>query len=479
MSSFPRTLEDLTAGNNAFLSSQSFYGSLKELRKSTLSIPNRLRSILTDADFVQEVAAEYMLPLIANERCGSWYIHPDKKAGSAYFKSTDGHAGQWSFSLRRLNLQLLDIVGHSGGCVIVDSTRRGKAMPDAFSKTVPIWCAVLNRALFPEQRQLHHLQLQGCGLPASEIAQIESRIDDFLKSFHDLGFDEAALRQRLGRPMRLQLVVGHSTEVLEGAAPSTENEDMPCHTVILCSASRRVKGSEMSEGGYIQGAGDDSEGWSQGLTSQVFWRHMDMLFQATEEELPELIQKLVSQARQFQHSYNATLIEPTSNLYISAVIRHENSPDFGLFVNCHTQAPDIEDDVRLLNLRCASGKRGSRDLRHKLHLVSSCAARALQRNPACRIVITCETGRDLSVGVALLLLCLLYSNDGKCIYDSQSNDISAMSGMTSSPGGLQQRQNVDKSFIRQRLAWISSSKPDAHPSRSTLQSINAFLMERP
>ena len=88
---------------------------------------NRLRSIVEDAEFVCEVADAWDLPLVANERCGSWYILPDRKAGSAYFKSTDGHMGQWSFSLRRLNTQVLDVVGQYGGCVIVDSTRRGKS----------------------------------------------------------------------------------------------------------------------------------------------------------------------------------------------------------------------------------------------------------------------------------------------------------------------------------------------------------------
>lgn len=53
---------------------------------------------------------------------------PDLKAGSAYFKSTDGHFGQWSFNLRRLNLQVLEIVGREGGGIVVDSTRRGKRM---------------------------------------------------------------------------------------------------------------------------------------------------------------------------------------------------------------------------------------------------------------------------------------------------------------------------------------------------------------
>lgn len=37
--------------------------------------------------------------------------------------------------------------GERGGCIIVDSTRRGKRFPDSMSKTIPIWCCVLNRAI--------------------------------------------------------------------------------------------------------------------------------------------------------------------------------------------------------------------------------------------------------------------------------------------------------------------------------------------
>jgi tRNA A64-2'-O-ribosylphosphate transferase len=54
---------------------------------------------------------------VANERCGSWYIPPDTKSGSAYFKSTDGHTGQWDFSFRRLNLQILPLAREHGGYV--------------------------------------------------------------------------------------------------------------------------------------------------------------------------------------------------------------------------------------------------------------------------------------------------------------------------------------------------------------------------
>lgn len=105
---------------------------LGDLKRSNLSITNRLRSIQKDADFVEEVAAalaggagaggddgqrgeRQRRPLVANERCGSWYIRPGMKGASAYFKSTDGHTGQWKFSTRRLNLHLLPIIERCDG----------------------------------------------------------------------------------------------------------------------------------------------------------------------------------------------------------------------------------------------------------------------------------------------------------------------------------------------------------------------------
>jgi tRNA A64-2'-O-ribosylphosphate transferase len=116
---------------------------LNSLKRSALSITNRLNSITADSEFTSAVAEAFGLPLVANERCGSWYIPPENKVEGVYFKSTDGHMNVWSFSLRRLNIQVLDVVGEYGGyvsiemicvlkaevcrCVIVDSTRRGKS----------------------------------------------------------------------------------------------------------------------------------------------------------------------------------------------------------------------------------------------------------------------------------------------------------------------------------------------------------------
>ena len=54
-------------------------------------------------------------------------------------------------------------------------------MPDALSKTVPIWCAVMNRLLFEELPDSHRLQTPEDVVSASEHTQIEARIDGFVR----------------------------------------------------------------------------------------------------------------------------------------------------------------------------------------------------------------------------------------------------------------------------------------------------------
>ena len=121
-SPFPTSSDELIFPS----ASQDISHTLNFLRRTALSSQNRLRSILHDSQFVQNVASTYQLPLVANERCGSWYIPPAVKKGSVYFKSTDGHTGQWAFSLRRLNLHLLDIVDEHGGyALMVSSWEKG------------------------------------------------------------------------------------------------------------------------------------------------------------------------------------------------------------------------------------------------------------------------------------------------------------------------------------------------------------------
>ncbi|KAF2733527.1 tRNA A64-2'-O-ribosylphosphate transferase, partial [Polyplosphaeria fusca] len=434
--------------------SASISSALSSLKRSALSIHNRLSSITQDSKFVLSVAEAYNLPLVANERCGSWYIPPSHKSGSAYFKSTDGHTNEWTFSLRRLNYQVLELVGRESGCVIVDSTRRGKSMPDALSKTVPIWCCVINRALFPEDR--HELYTSPQAVSEYEHSKIEERIEDFVKSFLEVCKpDVEDLRKKLQQPLRPVWVT--QTSLIPTETPSFPH----FHPVVLCTASRRVQGAEASEGGYIQGAADDHEAWAHGLTPKVFWDNANALLSTNEDEIPSLISELLEKEK--GPEFTPTLVKPTSNLFISSS-QNVEVEGFDLIISCtlsplSTSNADFIKTKKYLQLQCQTNKLGSRDLRSQLqHLPSFFQQLSITFRTS--ILVCCPTGKDLSVGVSLAILCLFVNDDGE---------------ISNVPTGCK----IDKTFIKQRLAWITTSAPMLNPSRQTLNAVNAFLMPDP
>ncbi|KAK5681202.1 tRNA A64-2'-O-ribosylphosphate transferase [Elasticomyces elasticus] len=425
---------------------------LGELKKSNLSITNRLRSIKQDANFVLSVSEVYNLPLIANERCGSWYIPSDRKTGSAYFKSTDGHFGQWSFSLRRLNLQVLSIVEQHGGCIIVDSTRRGKSMPDALSKTVPIWIAVLNRLLFPEHPESHALRTPAEVVSQSEHSQIESRFPLFLEGLRDLNVDFDGLRSTLTKPMRPVWNTPGGT--LDASSLANSHG---CCPIILVTASNRESAGSHNVSKYVQGAADDHESWALGLDPAMFWANMQQLLNTPESELPSLISKLVVEAQAATNMRIPTLVRPSTTIWIADNEAAEQLyRNFDVVVHC-SAAPSnnlaSELKTRYVHLACSSGKNGSRQLRKELAKLSNLRD---MLSPVSKVLVTCETGRDVAVGAALATLCSLYSSDGTL--------------------NMHSTVAMSKNLIKHRLSWIMVSMPDASPSRATLQSVNAHLM---
>ncbi|KAI0491174.1 initiator tRNA phosphoribosyl transferase [Xylaria cf. heliscus] len=446
---------------------------LTDLKRANLSISNRLRSIRQDADFVSEVADAFGRPLIANERCGSWYIDPADKAGSAYFKSTDGHAGQWNFSSRRLNLHLLPIIGRHDGCIVVDSTRRGKQMPDALSKTVPIWCCVLNRVLFPavaEQSQpLHHrLHTPPHVVSRSEHAQAEARIQEHVEALGALDIDVAALRRHVAKPLRPMWVTQESRLV------PTERVFDDYHPVICCTSSRRVLGGEMSEGGYIQGAGDDTENWALGLTAPVFWGNMAALLDTPESELPELVRCLVVADRTSGPTATNGPVRVASCIFVSQLpasvsAQHPQTCTIAFAPKTTDQSAWVKSP-ELMEVGIGKQKLASRNLRVALASICDFVDAYLKQGepgsekekPAApsqkRILIACETGKDLSIGVALALVCRLFDDEGN--YRPRA------------PPDLV----VNKSLIKARLGRIMMAFPEANPSRTTLQSVNSYLM---
>ncbi|KAH6686348.1 initiator tRNA phosphoribosyl transferase [Plectosphaerella plurivora] len=421
---------------------------LTDLKRANLSIRNRLRSILQDAEFVRQAhtalggASEddasnnlqdqfqglkldeptqapkkISRPLVANERCGSWYVRPEVKGASAYFKSTDGHDNAWKFSTRRLNLHLLDVIGKHDGCIIVDSTRRGKRMPDALSKTIPIWCAVLNRALFPSHTPgpRHALHTPPQVVSPSEHAQIAALLPKFLDAFYDLDLDPHALRSKISKPLRPFWVTPDSD--LSAFEGSVIFEDY--HPIVCCTASLRVAGGELTtmgssarDGGsyvYVQGAGDDTENWACGLTAEIWWANVEKLLATEEAELPELIAELLRDSEARALEGNGDAVEAT------------------------TVAPGVAV--------CTLAQLG-----------------AISGTDDFKISLLPTSGRDTSVAAALAISIWCFDNDGR--YRTSNA-----------------RTIFTKDMVKVRLGVIMTAFPAGNPGRASLQSVNSFLMD--
>lgn len=341
-------------------------------------------------------------------------------------------------------------------------------MPDALSKTIPIWCSVLNRFLFPDRPQFHDLYTPPQVVSRSEHAQVATLLPSFLTSLEALNIPATDLRHNVPKPLRPIWVTPDSNIT----SISGIFEDF--HPVICCTVSRRVAGGELSEGGYIQGAGDDTENWARGLSPPVFWANKELLLSTPEIELPDLIETLVSRAA-VAGSVGGQMrcLKPTSCLFIASIAdlpKLDKSPAACtiLLLPKTTEEDTWQTSPTRLDVGVGPHKLGSRNLRTALPFIIDFLRKLLaprktenQDETKPKILISCESGKDLSIGVALATLCLLF--------DDQGNLLQKPSRET----------RVDKNFIRSRLGWISTSMPDANPSRGTLQSVNSFLMERP
>jgi len=205
-------------------------------------------------------------------------------------------------------------------------------MPDALSKTVPIWIAVLNRLLFPDCLEAAELRTPEDVVSRSEHARIEDRLSDFFLEAESLQLDKQSLRAMLGgKPLELVW------ETPDTALPASISEWTDRNLVVLCTASGRTS-YERSMSDYVQGAADDSESWALGLDAATFWKYNEQLLATSEHDLPMLIRSLVVESDLHAAPRKPVLIKPTSGICISnnAAIESEYV-NFDFIVSCSKQ----------------------------------------------------------------------------------------------------------------------------------------------
>lgn len=443
----------------------------KSLHSTNLSIKNRLLSIFKDSKYVNKIHNEYYkdLPIIPNERCGKWYL--SNYETTSYFKSTDGHTNNWSFSTRRLNLHLLKIIRENNGLIIVDSTRRGKIMPDSFSKTIPIWIGILNKFIQPNKEFNELFFTPDKIVSKYEHDRILELMPNFLENlskFKDLINDIIIDKDdnRILKPFwiypgckKIPIFTG-----LENYLP-----------VILISASEISQDGENKMFGfsYVQGAGDDHELWSCGLTPSLFWDNIDKFYglknlnnggcydDNDDEKVRELVREIVEGNKNkikdcgikhldYKFWNDDEIVKINGLLYFGKIDQNINlkesefkNKEFDKIIildSTFKLVKDLEDSHLLYQFDIDSKcKKSSKLLRKLLPDIM----KVISINE--KILIVCNSGDDLSVGVAL---CCLNVN----------------------------KKNIDKESLRRDLIMLTELKK-INPQRATLNSVNFYLMK--
>ncbi len=474
-----RSISDRTQANRELRKKE------KEERKSNLGLKNRLLSIIHDHRYLiklkNEIFSKYKIPLIPNERCGLWYMKPSEYMTTTYFKSTDGHNHEWDFSSRRLNFHLLPLLEQNDSLGIVDSARSGKRIPDSLSKTIPIWCVILNKASFPD-RAWNDLLVLPPDISPLERSEILAKLPFLFQKFQSLMLKPIILKRPL-RPVWIYPGCPLKSEDLKELLDS----DREFQPLLLITVSIECKDGSLkySHFTYIQGAADDHELWAHGFDYRMLWANVHLFTDETisQDEVSRICQMLVESKRKkdscnaisaqedaFWNVNNTT--EMTKHLYVSSILKlpltlstRWKNDQFNLIMIFEEEITLVEMDkaeshdfgnhMKVYPLTSRT-KIASRKLRTLLPDIVRSVETVLYNQSNPKILLVCRTGDDISIGV--LLACIVSFYNEAWHLNPQNTE-----------------RKIDKKLVHKQLARIVE-KRRVQPSRATLNSVNYYLM---
>jgi tRNA A64-2'-O-ribosylphosphate transferase len=421
--------------------------------KPVRSARNRLISIYYDVvhfcvPIITQTPCLCNLPKIANERCGLWYAQPlmNCESSTCCFKSTDGHYGSWNFSLKRLNLNVVRLLSTNQACILLDAST-SKVMPDSFSRTLPIWAAVLNRIA---SRYRQEFGIPACSydswnldrllftpnsiVSASEHEHILSLIDERVDLLYSTGaiVDPEWLASTLLKPIRAYWITPQSASVEELLSIDTSSN----YFVIICfscSDYRKTK-QIISEDNvssepfiYISGAADDHETWARRLTAQSFWDNFSNFkeFQpSSDDEFNKIIDTIVERDSVFSDSLRKNensfsrvdcSVYQISNLNIFIGTRRSGRPpdcwkQFDAILNVtDSEYQDIHESISghcndrfYMQLPVREGKRDRTELERWLVVGIIFVVAHARKNRS--VLVHCAQGADRSVAVVMAVV---------------------------------------------------------------------------
>ena len=308
---------------------------------------------------------------------------------------------------------------------------------------MPIYLAVINAALFPERGLELHVP---AFIPAQEADAIRARLPALLASFLGIAPDLERLRKMVQKPLRPIWVSPESTLPEE---PPVYEEFTP---IVCCTASRMVRG-EGVEGEYVQGAGDDQEGWSGGLTAKRFWENAEVILAAREEELEAVLEGLPEEEKV---SGGLTQIVGTK-VWIGAAEGMGEVGEGVVVVDCSRKPAEMQGSrgVKVVILPTAPTKPGLKALRASLPSMLEMLA-ALVETAKKVVIVDDGTGDEVAPVVALAVLCKFFGEDGEV-------------------GG---KRVGGKEGVKKRMSWIMTSRTSVKAARVALNAVNEVVLAK-
>jgi len=480
----------------------SIYALTRALKRASLGVFHCVHSVAMDAAFVAEQRRRFKsVPMFANLRAGAWYVDEDVR--ECYFKSTDGHFGNWQFSATRLNAHVAREAARAGGCVIVDATRSSvKRFPDALAKTIPIWADTWNRAREAaltkrDGRETDWLRTSsaanGPHLPdwisANEQNSIRAKIGEYASAFNALDVDALEATESLAKPFRC-VWISQAECGLEFELKDAERDGYTPIILVTASAPLHWRGERRASANgtsfaYIPGAGDDEESWAGGLTPAMFRTHKDALLDACERDIGSTIARIVEGRVDAPRKLDPRARFAAKGCEVDAEVAERISQQSGyiregatrrLAAECglgecliassavydrqdvaevadsflhvgELKAPSAATLRSFMHARAQKVKLDRSGLTKIFPNAIKFASEAVRNGE--RLCITCDDGVDHSVAVAVAASMKLTCEDPT---------------------------TATKDDVRRRLALVSQSHPDARPTRGSLKQVYNYLI---
>jgi len=439
---------------------------LLSIDRDTKDLKQRILSTLHNNTDDYKIQQHHQWPWLPNKNCGSWYLDPPSSDNTeVYFKSTDGHVGTYAISLKRLNIQLLELLHKFNGCFLIDSSVR-KLLPDSFSRTIPIWCCVINRIV---QRYRNEFGIKNnCSkdddtwdtelyTPSSIISLEEhAQISSLIDSRVELLYQSKAIvgPQRLvdimTKPVRAYWIASGSMQNdTNNSTSSSSTFDSDKYLTIMCcnpsfyATESHIKWINCSNDNnddkdndnngyyYTPGAADDDSSWGRGLTHTLFWENKTKLLNLTltDDEVDIRIDLIVDEWKNNNNNDGIDCNSTTNmdkigdmNLWIGSR-RCGRPPDcwnqFDAILNVtENEYPNMSQSIKeqkevhnkpcyYLQLPVLEGKKDKKELERWLPVGLVFLIHHLQQNKS--VLVHCAQGKDRSAAVVLALAALVCS----------------------------------------------------------------------